>query len=232
MACIGQNQSPLFKLIKYKIAIFYEIYILFHFNIILSTTGCPLLKLFFCECSLEFCITSLPFHLVMKEICYIYTSLCTRFSSCNNFMGKKGKGHPCTGTEALYRLYGPQEEQRYSSTLSWPWHQKGVRSEHHAPVALYPLERTSTHCTGGWVGPRAGLDRCGKSRLPHRDSIPGPSSPQPVAILTTLPGPWNPLHTVLNFHSFMNSITASRTALYTGTVLLRWEVICEHSRSV
>jgi len=25
-------------------------------------------------------------------------------------------------------------------------------------------------------GPRAGLDRCGKSR-PHRDSIPGPSSP-------------------------------------------------------
>jgi hypothetical protein len=26
------------------------------------------------------------------------------------------------------------------------------------------------------VGPRAGLDRCGKFR-PHRDSIPGPSSP-------------------------------------------------------
>jgi hypothetical protein len=22
--------------------------------------------------------------------------------------GKKGKGHPCTGTEALYRPYGPQ----------------------------------------------------------------------------------------------------------------------------
>jgi len=38
------------------------------------------------------------------------------------------------------------------------------------------------------VGPRAGLDRCRKSR-PHRDSIPGPSSPYPVAIQTTLPGP-------------------------------------------
>jgi len=37
-------------------------------------------------------------------------------------------------------------------------------------------ERPGTHCAGGWVGPRAGLDRCGKSRL-HRDSIPGPSSP-------------------------------------------------------
>jgi hypothetical protein len=36
-----------------------------------------------------------------------------------------------------------------------------------------------THCTRGCVGPGAGLDRCGKS-CHHRDSIPGPSSPQPV----------------------------------------------------
>jgi hypothetical protein len=41
---------------------------------------------------------------------------------------------------------------------------------------LYPLERPGTHCIEGWVDPRAGMDRCGKSR-PHRDSIPGPSSP-------------------------------------------------------
>jgi hypothetical protein len=40
----------------------------------------------------------------------------------------------------------------------------------------FPRERPGAHCTGGWVGPRAGLDRCGKSR-PHRNSIPGPSSP-------------------------------------------------------
>jgi hypothetical protein len=44
------------------------------------------------------------------------------------------------------------------------------------PRPLYPLERPGTHCTGGWVGPRAGLDVCEKSR-PHRYSIPGPSSP-------------------------------------------------------
>ena len=31
------------------------------------------------------------------------------------------------------------------------------------------------------MGPKAGLDRCGKS-WPHRDSIPGPSSPWRVAI--------------------------------------------------
>jgi hypothetical protein len=46
------------------------------------------------------------------------------------------------------------------------------------PRPLYPWERPGTHCTGGWVGPRTGLDMCEKS-LPHRDffSIPGSSSP-------------------------------------------------------
>jgi len=48
----------------------------------------------------------------------------------------------------------------------------GVGGQRHAPAALppgktrYPL----------YVGPRAGLDGCGNSRL-HRDSIPGPYSP-------------------------------------------------------
>ena len=44
------------------------------------------------------------------------------------------------------------------------------------PGRSLPRERPGTHCTGGLVGPRASLDRCGKPR-PHRDSIPGPSSP-------------------------------------------------------
>jgi len=34
------------------------------------------------------------------------------------------------------------------------------------PRLLYPRERLGTHCTGGWVGPRAGLEGCGKSRPP------------------------------------------------------------------
>ena len=33
-----------------------------------------------------------------------------------------------------------------------------------------------TYCIGGWVGQRSGLEGCGKP-CPHRDSIPGPSSP-------------------------------------------------------
>ena len=38
-----------------------------------------------------------------------------------------------------------------------------MRGQRHAPAAPYPRERPGTHCTGGWVGLRAGLDRCGKS---------------------------------------------------------------------
>jgi len=45
-------------------------------------------------------------------------------------------------------------------------HQKGLRVQRHAPAALYPREKPGTHYTGGWVDPRAGLDRCGKSRPP------------------------------------------------------------------
>jgi len=52
----------------------------------------------------------------------------------------------------------------------------GVGDQRHAPAALPQGKRLGTHCIGGWLGPRAGLDRCGKSR-PHRDSIPGPPSP-------------------------------------------------------
>jgi hypothetical protein len=40
----------------------------------------------------------------------------------------------------------------------------------HVPATFTPLEKLGTHCTEGWVGLGAGLDRCGKSR-PHRDSI-------------------------------------------------------------
>ena len=39
-----------------------------------------------------------------------------------------------------------------------------MRGQRHAPAAPYPRERPGTHCTGDWVGLRAGLKRCGKSR--------------------------------------------------------------------
>jgi hypothetical protein len=32
------------------------------------------------------------------------------------------------------------------------------------PLPLYPRQSPGTHCIRSWVGPRAGLDGCGKSR--------------------------------------------------------------------
>jgi hypothetical protein len=43
------------------------------------------------------------------------------------------------------------------------------------PGHTYPRERPGTHFTGGWVGPRAGLD--GQKVLPPPGFDPGPSSP-------------------------------------------------------
>jgi hypothetical protein len=68
------------------------------------------------------------------------------------------------------------------------------------PHTLYPRERPSTQRTGSWVSLVAVLVEHGKSR-PHRNSIPGPSSPLPVAILNTLsrpPGVEKPVADTLN----------------------------------
>jgi hypothetical protein len=46
------------------------------------------------------------------------------------------------------------------------------------PRPLYPRERPGTHCTGGWVGLRVGLDVCEKSRP---QSGFDPRTVQPVA---------------------------------------------------
>jgi len=50
----------------------------------------------------------------------------------------------------------------------------GEGGHRHAPSALLP-ERPGTHSLGGWLGPRAGLEGCGKSPH-HQDSILGPSN--------------------------------------------------------
>ena len=55
---------------------------------------------------------------------------------------------------------------------------EGVRGQRHAPAALYAREKPVTHCTGGWVGPKAGLDMWGKSHPPLGLD---PRTVQPVA---------------------------------------------------
>ena len=72
----------------------------------------------------------------------------------------KGKVHPRTGHE------GPEEEQMCSSTLPSTSATDGRWVVNATPRPLYSQERPGTHCTEGWVGHRAGLDGCEKSRPP------------------------------------------------------------------
>ena len=73
------------------------------------------------------------------------------------------------------RLWSRGWVERYKLYSSMTAVQEGVSGQQHPPAALYPRKRPGTHCAGGWVGPRAGLDE--RKVSPNRDSIPGPSSP-------------------------------------------------------
>ena len=94
----------------------------------------------------------------------------------------KGEVQHTTGHE------GQKEEQSQSSTLSLTSALDGVGGQSHVPAALPPRKRLGTHCLGGWVSPKAGLDG-GGNFSPHRNSIPGTSSPQRIAILIELTRP-------------------------------------------
>jgi hypothetical protein len=75
--------------------------------------------------------------------------------------------------------YRSEQAQRVDRGIALPFRDPGTRRGcvvSITPQPLYPRERPGPHCTGGWVGTRAGLDVCEKSGL-HRDSIPGPPSP-------------------------------------------------------
>jgi hypothetical protein len=72
----------------------------------------------------------------------------------------KGKVRPRIGHE------GAEVEQTYSSTLSLTSVLGGAWVVNATPRPLYrPERRSGTPCVGGWVGPRAGLYRCGKSLI-------------------------------------------------------------------
>ena len=54
------------------------------------------------------------------------------------------------------------------------------------PGRIYPRKRPGTHYTGGWVGHKAGQDKCGKSR-PAGIRSPGSPARNSVAIPPELP---------------------------------------------
>jgi hypothetical protein len=109
-------------------------------------------------------MTSSVFYIEPSHV-HLTSSSSKGFVDHYRFMGQvkvKGKVHP-------------EVKHRYSSTLSFNFSTIRRWVVNAMPWSLYPWDRPGTHCIGGLVGPRAGLDGCGKSR-PHRNSIPGPSS--------------------------------------------------------
>jgi len=76
----------------------------------------------------------------------------------------------------LYRSSGAQRVGRGIALL---FHdhgtRRGVSGQQHTLATLYPQEKPSTHFTGGWVGPRTGLDR--RKILSPPGFNPRPSSP-------------------------------------------------------
>jgi len=61
-----------------------------------------------------------------------------------------------------FSRYRPGVTQRVGRGISLLFHDRGTRTgvsgQQHVPAALHPRERPGTHFTGGWAGPRAGLD--------------------------------------------------------------------------
>ena len=62
-----------------------------------------------------------------------------------------------------------------------------MKGQRHAPAALYLREISGAHCTGGWVDPRAGLDRCGKSRSTGIRSLDRPAHSHSLTDYATRP---------------------------------------------
>ena len=75
----------------------------------------------------------------------------------------------------------------------------GVGGQCHALAALPPGRRPSIHCIGGWVGLRAGLEGCGKSRPP---GIWSPDCPARSELLYRLHYPGSP-YTYVHLYTCM-----------------------------
>jgi len=88
----------------------------------------------------------------------------------------------------------------YSSTLSLTSALGGEWVVNATPrAALPPRKRPGTHCIGNLVGPMAGLDGCGKFRLPIgiRSAV-GPARSESLYLLS-YPGPHIPAYVSVKY---------------------------------
>jgi hypothetical protein len=73
----------------------------------------------------------------------------------------------CKTKEVKQSHYRPEQAQRVVRGIALSFLDLSTRRGwvvSTTPWPLYPRERPGTHCTGGWVGPRDGLEVCEKSR--------------------------------------------------------------------
>ena len=93
---------------------------------------------------------------------------------------------------------------------------------------LYSRERPGTHCVGGWVGPRAGLDVCGKSRPPPTGIR---SSDRPARSESlyrqSYPDPYWKCSIFLEFHYNSYNITPTNTIMI--SVYITWNHVSSHT---
>jgi hypothetical protein len=109
-------------------------------------------------------------HLTYESAAYIYYEACTY----------------CTVKFILEHITKAQKRGRVIALIPFGARSRWMVNDMLRP--FYHCQRPDSLYIRGWLGLRAGLDLCRKTR-PHRESIPGPSSPQWVAIPTTLSRP-------------------------------------------
>ena len=120
--------------------------------------------------------------LYISVVIYIYIYICTRItlwqhvstvrrSSSGLMMVVPRSKHVAIVWSEWVKCfrYRPGVAQRVGRGIALLFHDRCTRrgsGQQHAPAALYSRERPGTLCTGGWVGPRAGLDGWKISSLP------------------------------------------------------------------
>jgi hypothetical protein len=94
----------------------------------------------------------------------------SRNVNCNYYAGMTRPYVLVSRIKVNFTLKQSPKSQRGSRGIALLNRDLGARSWWVVSTTLrpiYPWEKPGTHCTGGWVGPRASLDMCEKSR-PHR----------------------------------------------------------------
>jgi len=98
-------------------------------------------------------------------ISILYIDCLFKAASCLRYEAWKVKEVKCTLVQAL-RLCTGRTAHRGSRSIALLFLTtalEGGEGSVSRPGRSLPRERPGTHCTGGWVGPRAVLDRCRKS---------------------------------------------------------------------